>query len=113
MPVRMVSYHGRIPYQHRLPIYPVVVYLSFKDRKKNIKSTYTSSIGGKRAMAFDYDVVKVWALESGIILEKKLENGVRRPEAQKKEQRHGRPHRRPRARTHIHITLRYLIPLLA
>jgi predicted transposase YdaD len=72
MPIRMVSYHGRILYQYRLPVYPVVVYLSSEDSKKDIESTYTSSICDKQVIAFDYDVVKVWELESEMIFEKKL-----------------------------------------
>lgn len=72
MPIRMVSYHGRILYQYKLPVYPVVVYLSSKDSEKDIESGYTSSICDKQVIAFDYDVVKVWELESEMIFEKKL-----------------------------------------
>ena len=72
MPVRMVSYYGRILYEYRLPVYPIVVYLSPEDAGRKIESTYRSSIGNRHVMAFEYDVISVWELESREIFENEL-----------------------------------------
>ena len=70
MPMRMLSYYARILYAHKLPVYPIVVYLSQKDA--HIEATYNSSIGGRDVIAFKYEVVRIWELESAKIFESKL-----------------------------------------
>ena len=72
MPLRMVSYYGRILYGYRLPVYPIVAYISPEDADREIESTYSSSIGDKHVMTFDYEVIRIWELETGRIFEKKL-----------------------------------------
>jgi predicted transposase YdaD len=72
MPVRMVSYYGRILHEHRLPVYPIVVYISPEDAGRKIESTYRSHILDTHVMTFDYAVISVWELETGSIFENKL-----------------------------------------
>ena len=72
MPLRMVSYYGRILYEHRLPVYPVVVYISPENAGRDMESTYRSQILDKHVMTFDYAVIRVWELEP----EKVFENGL-------------------------------------
>ncbi len=72
MPVRMVSYYGRILYEYRLPVYPIVVYISPEDAGRKIESTYRSHILDTHVMTFDYAVISVWELETGSIFENKL-----------------------------------------
>lgn len=72
MPLRMVSYYGRILYEHRLPIYPIVAYISPEDADKEMENTYSSSIGDKHVMTFDYEVARIWELETEKIFDKKL-----------------------------------------
>ena len=50
MPVRMLSYYARILHVHKLPVYPIVVYLRHRDA--HIEDTYNSAIGGRDVIAF-------------------------------------------------------------
>ena len=52
MPMRMLSYYARILHTHKLPVYPIVVYLRQRDAR--IESTYNSSIGGRDVIAFKH-----------------------------------------------------------
>ncbi len=70
MPVRMLSYYARILHAHKLPVYPIVVYLRQRDAR--IEATYNSSIGGRDVIAFKYEVVRIWELESAKIFESRL-----------------------------------------
>jgi len=70
MPVRMVSYYGRILAKHKLPVYPIVLYLT--PEGVPVKGGYTSSVRNKHVMTFDYDVKRVWELVSEEIFEKEL-----------------------------------------
>ena len=70
MPVRMVSYYGRILAKHKLPVYPIVLYLTQKGAP--VKGGYTSSVRNKHVMTFDYDVKQVGELVSEEIFEKEL-----------------------------------------
>ena len=70
MTVRMISYYGLILAEHKLPIYPIVLYLSPKGVP--VKGEYTSSIRDKHVMTFDYDVKQVGELKSKKIFEKNL-----------------------------------------
>ena len=70
MPMRMLSYYARILHTHKLPVYPIVVYLRQRDAR--IESTYNSSIGGRDVIAFKYEVVKIWELESAKVFENRL-----------------------------------------
>ncbi|MEA1864856.1 MAG: hypothetical protein U9N46_06625 [Euryarchaeota archaeon] len=72
MPVRMVSYYGRTLYEYRLPVYPIVVYISPEDADRKIESTYRSHILDTHVMTFDYAVISVWKLETGSIFKNKL-----------------------------------------
>lgn len=70
MPVRMVSYYGRILAEHKLPVYPIVLYLT--PEGVPAKGGYTSSVRNKHVMTFDYDVKRVWELVSEEIFKKEL-----------------------------------------
>jgi len=70
MPVRMLAYHARIMDRYRLPVYPVVVYLTQTDRP--IETTYSSHVGDKHIFTFDYGVIKVWELKSKTIFKNEL-----------------------------------------
>ncbi len=70
MPVRMVSYYGRILAKHKLPVYPIVLYLTPEGAP--VKGGYTSSVRNKHVMTFDYDVKRVWELQSKKIFENRL-----------------------------------------
>ena len=70
MPVRMLAYHARILDRYRLPVYPVVVYLTQTDR--SIETTYSSHVGNKHIFTFNYDVIKVWELRSKAVFEHEL-----------------------------------------
>ena len=70
MPVRMLSYYARILHAHKLPVYPIVVYLRQRDAR--IEAAYNSSIGGRNVVAFKYEVVRIWELPSAKIFENKF-----------------------------------------
>ena len=70
MPVRMVSYYGRILAKHKLPVYPIVLHLT--PEGVPAKGGYTSSVRNKHVMTFDYDVKRVWELVSEEIFEKEF-----------------------------------------
>ena len=70
MPVRMVSYYGLILAEHKLPVYPIVLYLTPKGVPA--KGGYTSSVRNQHVMTFDYDVKRIWELKSKKIFEKQL-----------------------------------------
>lgn len=70
MPVRMVSYYGRILAEHKLPVYPIVLYLTPKGAPA--KGGYASSVRNKHVMTFDYDVKQVQDLISKEVFEKEL-----------------------------------------
>jgi len=70
MPMRMLSYYARILHAHKLPVYPIVVYL--RQRDAHIEDTYNSSIGGRDVIAFKYEVVRIWELESSKVFENRL-----------------------------------------
>jgi len=70
MPVRIPAYHARIVARYRLPVYPIVVYLTQTDRP--IETTYSSHIGDKHIFTFDYDVIKVWELKSKTVFKNEL-----------------------------------------
>jgi len=70
MPVRMLAYHARILDRYRLPVYPVVVYLTQTDRP--IETTYSSYVGDKHILTFNYDVIKVWELKSKTVFKNEL-----------------------------------------
>ena len=70
MPVRMVSYYGRILAKYKLPVYPIVLYLTPEGTR--VEDRYTSSIRNKHVMTFDYDVKQVWELQSKEIFENRL-----------------------------------------
>jgi hypothetical protein len=70
MPVRMVSYYGRILTKHKLPVYPIVLYLTPEGAP--VKGGYTSSVRNKHVMTFDYDVKRIWELVSEEVFEKEL-----------------------------------------
>ncbi|MEA1865392.1 MAG: hypothetical protein U9N46_09420 [Euryarchaeota archaeon] len=70
MPMRMLAYHARIVDRYRLPVYPVVVYLTQTDRP--IETTYSSHVGNKHIFTFNYDVIKVWELKSKTVFKDEL-----------------------------------------
>ncbi|MCD6206676.1 MAG: Rpn family recombination-promoting nuclease/putative transposase [Methanosarcinales archaeon] len=70
MPVRMLAYHARIMDRYRLPVYPIVVYLTQTDRP--IETAYSSHVGNKHIFTFNYDVIKVWELKSKTVFKNKL-----------------------------------------
>ncbi|MEA1864427.1 MAG: hypothetical protein U9N46_04415 [Euryarchaeota archaeon] len=70
MPVRMLAYHARIVERYQLPVYPVVVYLTQTDRP--IATSYSSYIGGKHVVTFNYNVIKVWELKSKTVFKDEL-----------------------------------------
>ena len=51
--------------RHRLPVYPIVVYLT--ETSTPIENTYSSHVGNKQVIAFNYDVIKVWELRSKMV----------------------------------------------
>jgi len=70
MPVRMLTYYARILDAYRLPVYPIVVYLT--KTSVPIETAYSSRVGNKQVIAFNYDVIKVWELRSKMVFEKEL-----------------------------------------
>jgi len=68
MPQRMMAYYARIVDKHKLPVYPVVVYLNQTDENRTIQSEYMSSIYNEDIMKFRYKVVKVWEIDSTRII---------------------------------------------
>ena len=70
MPVRMLTYYARILDKHRLPVYPIVVYLTRTDIP--IETTYSSRVWDRQVISFNYDVIKVWELKSKMVFEKGL-----------------------------------------
>jgi len=66
----MLTYYARILDRHRLPVYPIVVYLT--ETSTPIETAYVSHVGNKHVITFDYDVIKVWELRSKMVFEKKL-----------------------------------------
>ncbi len=66
----MLAYHSRIVERYRLPVYPVVVYTTQTDRP--IATTYSSHIGGKHIVTFNYDVIKIWELKSKTVFRDEL-----------------------------------------
>ena len=61
----MLSYYGGILDRHRLPVYPIVVYLT--ETSTPIENTYSSHVGNKQVIAFKYDEIKVWELRSKMV----------------------------------------------
>ncbi len=70
MPVRMLTYYARILDKHGLPVYPIVVYLTKTEIP--IETTYSSHVGDRHVLTFNYEVVKVWELKSKTVFKKKL-----------------------------------------
>jgi len=70
MPVRMLTYYARILDKHGLPVYPIVVYLT--KTESPIETTYSSHVGDRHVLTFDYEVVKVWELKSKMVFKEKL-----------------------------------------
>jgi len=70
MPVRMLTYYARILDKHGLPVYPIVVYLTRTETP--IETTYSSHVGDRHVLTFDYEVVKVWELKSKMVFKEKL-----------------------------------------
>jgi predicted transposase YdaD len=70
MPVRMLAYYARILDRYWLPVRPVVVYLA--ETSIPIETTYSSRIGDRHVLTFDYDVIKVWELKSKTVFKKGL-----------------------------------------
>lgn len=70
MPVRMLSYYARILDRHGLPVYPIVVYLTKTEMP--IETAYSSHVGNKHVIAFNYEVVKVWEMRSKMVFKEKL-----------------------------------------
>ena len=70
MPVRMLSYYARILDRHGLPVYPIVVYLTKTEMP--IETAYSSHVGNKHVIAFNYEVVKVWEMRSKMVFRENL-----------------------------------------
>ena len=72
MPQRMMAYYARIVDKHRLPVYPVVVYLNPANNNLNIPDEYVNSIYDKDIMRFKYKVLKLWEIDPSRIIDNAL-----------------------------------------
>lgn len=69
MPERMLSYYTRIREKHKLPVYPVVIYLNSEDCGSNIKDIFENSLHGLDIIKFRYKVLKLWELDADTIID--------------------------------------------
>jgi len=68
MPLRMLNYYARIREEHKMPVYPVVIYLSSKGAPKKIPDSFEDYAYNKNIIKFNYDVFKIWEIEPNIII---------------------------------------------
>ena len=73
---RMVPYYRRILHEHRLPVYPIVAYISPEDADREVENTQQFIEGDKYMMTFNYEVAWIWELETGTEIIKGVPNYI-------------------------------------